>query len=252
MNEQKNEWITFFNHHAPFYMQEPFTRNTAEEIDFLLEEFGLPPQSHILDVGCGSGRHAVELAQRGYQVTGIDISIGMLREAQRRAKEVGVQGMWVQADASVMQLAQRANGVICLCEGAFGLLGSADNPYTHELAILAGIYAALKPGGKLILTALNGLAKIRRATAEMIEQGTFDPMALIEVFALDYESDGEKKSVVVRERGFVPSELRLMLTTSGFDVMNIYGGTAGAWRRNPPRLDEIELMAIATRPPGDA
>ncbi|MCK4724776.1 MAG: class I SAM-dependent methyltransferase, partial [Anaerolineales bacterium] len=207
---------------------------------------------HILDVGCGSGRHAVELAQRGYRVTGIDISIGMLREAQRRAEEVGVLSMWVQADASVMHLAQQADGVICLCEGAFGLLGSADDPHTHELAILAGIYAALKPGGKFILTALNGMAKIRRATAERIEQGTFDPMALTEVFTLDYESNGDKKSVVVRERGFVPSELRLMLTTSGFDVVNIYGGTAGAWSRNPPRLDEIELMAIAIRPLGDA
>jgi len=163
-----------------------------------------------------------------------------------------VQGTWVQADASVLHLAQHADGVICLCEGAFGLLGSADDPHTHELAILAGIYAALKPGGKFILTALNGLAKTRQATAEMVEQGTFDPMTLMEVFTLDYESNGEKKSVVVRERGFVPSELRLMLSTTGFDVVNIYGGTAGAWRRNPPRLDEMELMAIATRPLGDA
>jgi len=44
------------------------------------EHWPNPSQSHILDVGCGSGRHAVELAQRGFQVTGIDISIGMLRE----------------------------------------------------------------------------------------------------------------------------------------------------------------------------
>jgi len=252
VNGYKNEWITFFNAHAPFYMQEPFTRNTTEEINFLLEELRLPPQSRILDVGCGSGRHAVKLAQRGFQVTGIDISIGMLREAQRRAKELGVRCMWVQADAAVMHLAQQADGIICLCEGAFGLLASTDDPYTHELDILAGIYQALKPGGKLILTAPNGLMKIRGANDEMVDQGTFDPMALLEVFTLDYESNGEKKSIVLRERGFVPSELRMMLSVAGFDVVNIYGGTAGAWNRKPPRLDEMELMAIAIKPLGGA
>jgi SAM-dependent methyltransferase len=174
----------------------------------------------------------------------------MLKEAQRHASAVAVQIDWVQADATVIPLDQCADGVICLCEGAFGLLGSGDDPHTHELAILAGIYASLKPGGKFILTALNGLAKVRSATTETVEKGTFDPMALMEVFSVDYESDGEKKSVVVRERGFVPSELRLMLTVSGFEVAHIYGGTAGAWRRNPPQLDEIELMAITRKPTG--
>jgi SAM-dependent methyltransferase len=240
--------MTFFDHHAPYYMQEPFTKNTSEEIEFLIEELSLPPQAHILDVGCGTGRHAIELAQRGYKITGIDISRGMLKEAQKRASEEAVQIDWVQADATVIPLDQGADGVICLCEGAFGLLGSGDDPHTHELAILAGIYASLKPGGKFILTALNGLAKVRSATTETVEKGTFDPMALMEVFSVDYVSDGEKKGAVVRERGFVPSELRLMLTVSGFDVAHIYGGTAGAWRRDPPQLDEIELMAITRKP----
>lgn len=248
MSKYQNEWMTFFDHHAPYYMQEPFTKGTSEEIDFLIEELNLPPQSKILDVGCGTGRHAIDLAQRGYKITGIDISRGMLKEAQRRASEVAVQIDWVQADAVTIPLDQRADGVICLCEGAFGLLGSSDDPHTHELAILTGIYASLKPGGKLIITALNGLAKIRSATVETVEQGAFDPMVLMEVFSLDYESDGEKKSADLRERGFVPSELHLMLTVSGFEVAHIYGGTAGAWRRNPPQLDEMELMAIARKP----
>lgn len=252
MSKYQNEWMTFFDHHAPYYMQEPFTKNTSEEIDFLIEELGLPPQSKILDVGCGTGRHSIELAQRGYKITGIDISRGMLKEAQRRASDVAVQIDWVQADAATMHLDQRADGVICLCEGAFGLLGSGDDPHTHELAILSNIYSSLKPGGKLIVTALNGLAKIRSATTETVEQGDFDPLVLMEAFSVDYESAGEKKSADVRERGFVPSELHLMLTVSGFEVAQIYGGTAGAWRRNPPQLDEMELMAIARKPSDSA
>ena len=247
MSRYQNEWITFFDHHAPVYMKEPFTQNTSAEIDFLLAELGLPPEAYILDVGCGVGRHAIGLAERGFKVTGIDISGGMLREARHRGEKVGVQIDWVQADATVMPLDLQVDGVICLCEGAFGLLASSDDPHTHGRAILAGIHSSLKPGGKLILTVPNGLAKIRSATAEVVEQGSFDPNTLVEVFTLDYESEGGKKSVVVRERGFVPSELQLMLSVSGFEEVNIYGGTAGAWNRNPPQLDEMELMAIATK-----
>jgi 2-polyprenyl-3-methyl-5-hydroxy-6-metoxy-1,4-benzoquinol methylase len=248
VSKQQNEWITFFDHHAQCYMQEPFTRNTSEEVAFLIEEFGLPPQAQILDVGCGTGRHAVELAKRGYKVTGIDISRGMLKEAQRLADAAALQIEWVQADATAMALDHQVDGVICLCEGAFGLLGSVDDPYTHELSILANIYALLKPGGKFILTALNGMAKIRNASSETVERGTFDPMAIVEVFNLSYESEDGQKRIVVRERGFVPSELRLMLTVSGFEVTHIYGGTAGSWRRNTPQLDEMELMAISIKP----
>jgi len=47
----------------------------------LIEEFALKPGAAILDVGCGTGRHSVELAKRGYKVTGIDLSAEMLKEA---------------------------------------------------------------------------------------------------------------------------------------------------------------------------
>jgi len=67
-----NEWQQFFDGHAPVYMENSFTRNTLAEVDFLLEVMELPPGSHILDVGCGTGRHSIELAmvllQKGFQV----------------------------------------------------------------------------------------------------------------------------------------------------------------------------------------
>ena len=75
---RRNEWEEFFDGHAPVYMDNSFTKNTVEEAEFVLEELGLPAGGRILDVGCGTGRHAVELARRGYRVTGVDISSGML------------------------------------------------------------------------------------------------------------------------------------------------------------------------------
>jgi cyclopropane fatty-acyl-phospholipid synthase-like methyltransferase len=242
---ENNEWITFFDRHASKYMEEVFTQNTAFEVKFILAELALPPGSSILDMGCGVGRHAIEFAKNGYGAIGVDISSGMLNEASRRAAQAGVEVEWVQADASRFRLMEEMDAAVCLCEGAFGLLGSADDPFSHDLAILKGIHASIKPGSKFILTALNGMAKIRKATQDDVDQGVFDPTAQLEMFSLEVETEGVKESIVLRERGFVPSELRLMLEISGFIVENIYGGTAGAWNREPVKLDEIEIMAIS-------
>ena len=58
---ESNEWEEFFDGHAPVYMDNSFTKNTTQEVDFLLHELSLPGHGHILDIGCGTGRHAVEL-----------------------------------------------------------------------------------------------------------------------------------------------------------------------------------------------
>ena len=239
--------MSFFDQHAPRYLQEVFTRNTEAEIHFLLEELALPPGAWILDVGCGVGRHAVPLAQAGLHVVGIDLSLGMLRQAQARASESGVHADWVQADAADFGFCGQFQAAIWLCEGAFGLLGPSDNPQTHDLRILRNLHASLAPGAELIMTVLNGLAKIRSNGRDAIEDGTFDPLTLVESFTLTTQTPEGELTVPLRERGFVPSELRLMLEVSGFQVEQFFGGTAGSWERRPIDPDEIEIMVIARR-----
>ena len=78
---EKSTWEAFFDAHAPVYEDNVFTKNTVLEVDFLLEELSLQPGDSILDVGCGTGRHSIELARRGYAVTGIDLSSEMLARA---------------------------------------------------------------------------------------------------------------------------------------------------------------------------
>ena len=244
---RKNEWEIFFDAHAPVYMENPFTKNTIEEVDFILEELKLPPGSHILDVGCGTGRHSVELAKRGYKVTGIDISSGMLSQAKKTAKNAGVEVDWIHADASMFTFSQSFDAAICLCEGAFGLLGTDDDPLEHELSILRNINDALKAEKKLILTALNGFRMIREHSQEDVESGKFDPITLVEVSSQEYDTPDGKKSVRVTERGFIPTELAVLLGQSGFKVEHIWGGTAGNWGKRKIDLDEMEIMIIARK-----
>lgn len=249
---RRNKWEEFFDGHAPVYMDNSFTRNTVQEVDFILKELRLPLRNCILDVGCGTGRHAVELAKRGYQVTGVDISSGMLSEAERTARRAQVDVAWVHADAAKFTPTKKFDAAICLCEGAFGLLGTDDDPVEHDLSILRNIHTALKPRAKLILTTINGCRFIRQYTQEDIESGRFDPITMVETESMEYDSLRGKKSVLVRERGYVPTELMLLFRLAGFVVENIWGGTAGKWGHRQLELDEMEVMIIARKVANDA
>src|SRR4028119_1781838 len=86
------------NYYAPIgdflreeYLQYGFTQGTRGEVDFLVETLQLPGSARILDVGCGAGRHSLELARRGFVTVGIDISAGLVEVAQRAAQEEDLQ-----------------------------------------------------------------------------------------------------------------------------------------------------------------
>jgi cyclopropane fatty-acyl-phospholipid synthase-like methyltransferase len=196
-------------------------------------------------MGCGTGRHSVELARRGYRMTGVDQSSGMLAEAEKAAQAAGVRVEWVLADATQYRSPKLFDAAICLCEGAFGLVGASKDTETHDHSILANISAALKPGAPFLLTALNGLRAIRQFTQEDVDQGTFDPLTLVETSQMDYDTPHGKKSVTVREKSRLPQELAAMCEAAGFSVLHVWGGTAGAWNRATVQLDEIEVMLVA-------
>jgi len=242
-----NEWEQYFNGHAPCYMKNVFTANTSEEVEFIVEELRPAEGSSVLDVGCGTGRHAIELARRGFRVTGIDISEGMLEQARIAAAEAGVELELVRADASRELPKGHFDVALCLCEGAFGLLGRSDNPVDHDLSILENINGALNPGAPLMLTASNAMALIRRFSDEDVREGRFDPDTLVEEYEIEYDTPDGKSSMRVRERGFVPSELALLMDAAGFEVEHIWGGTAGKWGRRKVELDEIEIMVVARK-----
>lgn len=257
-------WKEFFDSHAPHYNQNPFTLATRQEAEFIIELFGLHPGHTILDIGCGTGRHAIELAKRGMHVTGVDLSTGMLAEARKGALEAGItvleRAPWeepavpagsvyfLEANATSLALDFLYDGVVCLCEGGLGLADLNEDPIAHDLAILRNAYRALRPNGMFMTTALNGYATIRHMTDEQVEQGVFDPATMLAQYENEWDLPEGKRVVMIRERLFIPPEMVAMLRHAGFQVEHVWGGTAGEWLKRPIKLDEVEAMYVCRKP----
>lgn len=240
-------WQRFFDAHAPRYEENKFTQNTLAEVDFFLSLFPLAKGARLLDIGCGTGRHSIELAKRGFSVTGLDLSSGMLGVAKQNADKAGVDVQWVQGDATSFRFKDPFDAALCVCEGAFGLIGTDDDPEEHDLKVLVCTAKALRPGGGFLLTALNGYGAIRRFTDENVASGAFDPATMIAEYEDEWDLPEGKTTLVVRERLFIPPEVTRMMREAGFRVEAVYGGTAGNWGKRALVLDEIEAMYVGIK-----
>jgi 2-polyprenyl-3-methyl-5-hydroxy-6-metoxy-1,4-benzoquinol methylase len=247
MAETVRQWQRFFDSHAERYDENPFTTNTVAEVDFFLKLYAIAPGSSILDVGCGTGRHAIELARRGFAVTGIDLSQAMLSVARKKADLEGLAVEFVQADARSFDLVRVFDAAICLCEGGFGLIEHGENAEVEDQAILDRIAAHLVPGSPFLLTALNGYSIIRQMKDEHVSAGQFDPATMQAMYQDEMNIPGGPVVVNIHERLFIPPEVVRMLKIAGFRVHHVFGGTAGQWGQRPVLLDEIEVMYVAQK-----
>jgi cyclopropane fatty-acyl-phospholipid synthase-like methyltransferase len=240
-------WQAFFDNQASRYEENPFTSHTVAEIDFFLSLFAITPGSRILDMGCGTGRHSIELAARGYHPTGVDISPGMLSIARKNAAAKGLEIEWIQADARSWQSDRLYDAAICLCEGGVGLLDPGENAERHDHAIFSNIAAALSPGAPFLLTAMNAYAIIRQMSDDQIVGGRFNPANMYATYQDEWELPEGIKAMNIFERLFIPPELVKLLNAAGFVVDNVFGGTAGHWARRFLSLDEVEAMYVCRR-----
>ncbi|MCX7914519.1 MAG: methyltransferase domain-containing protein [Thermodesulfovibrionales bacterium] len=95
-----SQWYEeLFKNYANTYDKEPFTQGTQQETDFIESEINHDKTCNIIDIGCGTGRHSIELAKRGYKVTGIDLSGSQLQRARQKADIEGVEVDFRLADA---------------------------------------------------------------------------------------------------------------------------------------------------------
>lgn len=122
---------------------------TEQEIHFITEVLNLPTQASILDLYCGYGRHSIELAKLGFQVTGIDATADFLDIAAQKAKEANVQVSFVQRDMRELNYHDEFDAVINMF-AAFGYFSDDENAQ-----VLERVAKSLHPGGVFLIDLLN-------------------------------------------------------------------------------------------------
>jgi len=95
----KQWYEKLFENYGEQYDKESFTQGTNGECDFIEKELNYDKSLKIIDVGCGTGRHAIELTKRGYCVTGIDLSESQLKRAREKAENLNLEIEFLKHDA---------------------------------------------------------------------------------------------------------------------------------------------------------
>ena len=123
---------------------QPWTENTEHQVDFIISALALTGKERILDLACGYGRHALMFAQRGYSVTGVDITKAYIEDAQKTAQALSLDATFVHADIREVAYQNEFDVVLNLDDGAIGYLEDDE----ENLKIFDVISNALKVGGK--------------------------------------------------------------------------------------------------------
>ncbi|MBI3949747.1 MAG: class I SAM-dependent methyltransferase [Acidobacteria bacterium] len=146
MNRQTEWWQSFF---SGLWLDaqrqaktEEQTRAEADAIEKLLQ---LAPGAKVLDVPCGQGRLSIELASRGYHVTGVDITRPLLDDAQRKAIERQLEMAWEERDMRDLPWHEEFDGAFCVW-GSFGYFDGDGNA-----AFIKAVSRALKPGARFLV-----------------------------------------------------------------------------------------------------
>ncbi|MDP4197834.1 MAG: class I SAM-dependent methyltransferase, partial [Bacteroidota bacterium] len=238
------------------YDNECFTQGTTAECDFLEKELDFNKSLKIIDIGCGTGRHSIELTRRGYNVTGVDLSDSQLMRAKEKALALNLEIDFQKHDARMLPFSNEFDMAIMLCEGAFPLMETDE----MNFEILKNATKALKENGKFIFTTLNGLFPIFHSIEKFCASVTTDENAAYTKNKFDLmtfrdhnitiiEDDlGTKREFECNERYYIPSEITWLLKTLNYKKIDIFGAKLGAFSRSDTlTTEDFEMLVIAEK-----
>ena len=254
--KNKQWYVSLFENYGKTYDRESFTQGTIGECDFIEKELNFNKSLKILDVGCGTGRHSIELSKRGYSVTGVDLSESQLACAREKASKDNLKIEFLKHDARNLPFDNEFDAAIMLCEGGFPLMETDE----MNFEILKSVTKSLKAKAKFIFTTLNGLFPLYHSVEKFCaansvgdnatyRSNTFDLMTFRDYNITEIEDDsGNKKSLECNERYYVPSEISWMSKTLGYKKIEIFGAKLGAFSRNDKlTTEDFEMLVIAEK-----
>jgi SAM-dependent methyltransferase len=228
-------WEDLFNDDFIRTMAKITDADISREANFIEESLGCEAGATILDLACGTGRHAVELASRGYQVVGFDLSLAMLARASDEAQDRKQKINFVQGDMREMTFEETFDGVFSW-NTSFGYFDEEKNA-----AVIAKVHRALKKGGQFLLDVVNRDNLVRQAPSLAWFEG--DGCICMDEMQIDFITsrmkvkrtlmmdDGRTKEIEYSIRVYSLHELGKMLHDNGFRVAEVSGrtGTPGVF-----------------------
>ena len=220
---------------------------TQAEADFLEKILRPRPGARLLDVPCGNGRLSVELARRGYSLTGLDISQEFLEEARSQAKTQGLSVKWLRQDMCRLRVASGFDGAFCMGNsfGYFDAEGTA--------AFLSSLRAALKPHSRFVINTGIAAECLFPHLATNLEMKVGDILMKVENHYRTTESrldtaytfirNGKSETRNGSQWVFTTAEIQRMLRAAGFHTLTLFESV----KEEPFQLGSRELILVAEK-----
>ena len=221
------------------------------QVDRIIDMLDLEPGTKVLDLACGHGRHAIRLAKRGMDVTGLDLSEVFLERAEADAKEAGAEVRWVRADMREIPFEAEFQVVINIFT-AFGYFEDDE----EDAKVFGAVSRALRPGGRLLVETIHRDNLMARYQRRMFEHHETDQVIVLHDHVLDLVHGRVDDDVRVVEKGemrpprrtsvrlYTVPEFRRMLESAGMELDGAYGGLAG----KDLTLESTRLVVVGRKP----
>ncbi len=222
-------------------------QQTQRQARFVIDALAVEPGGQLLDVGCGYGRHAMELAARGYHVVGLDSSLPLLIRGADEAQRRGLTINFVHGDMRELTFEDQFDGAYCL----FGTFGYFDDETNKKAA--QGIARSLKPGARFVVEVLNRDYLVGDLPSRVWWEG--DGCVVLEEVEFNFFSsrvnssrsvvfdDGRQLEQEISIRAYSLHEMGKLLHAAGFRILEVSGSMDTKGRFFGAHSREIVVVA---------
>ncbi len=243
-----DEWIKpyFGSIYPQIYALDHLTKGQVDGVERML---GLTPEMRILDVCCGYGRHALELARRGYRhVVGVDISGPLLARARRTAQAEGLRVAFRRADMRRLPFRGSFDVALNLFTSFGYFRDEAD-----DLAALRSMARSLRPRGRLLVDLLNREWLVRHFQPRYQDETALGVVDNEMTFDLEtgrlrnvrsFHHAGRRRSLTIEFRVYTLAEMVRMLRAAGLRYERAYGN----FEASAYGMDSFRMILIARKP----